>query len=352
MKRYKSTIWMIAAILLLMAGFFSACGKTENELKRYEATFLDLFDTQSTIVGYYEEKQEFEELVNFIYDETKIYHQLFDRYNDYDGINNLKTVNDMAGIQPVKVDKKIIDLLVYSKEIYELTDGKVNVAFGSVLEIWHDYRDMGTYNPEDAEVPPMEMLQKANLHTDIHQVIIDQEAGTVFLEDPEMSLDVGAIAKGYAVERVTQSLIEEKGADSLLISLGGNVRSIGYKDHESTPWNVGVKDDGTRGVLHTVRLTDQSLVTSGNYQRYYVVDGVRYHHIIDPATLMPADHYVSVTILTADSGLADGLSTMAYILPLEAAKAKIETIEGVEAIFVLEDGTLEYTDGFQDYIIK
>ena len=343
---------MITAVLLLMAGLFSACGETDNELKRYEATFLDLFDTQSTIVGYYEDKQEFEELVNFIYDETKIYHQLFDRYNDYEGINNLKTVNDMAGIQPVKVDQKIIDLLLYSKEIYEQTDGKVNIAFGSVLEIWHDYRDMGTYNPEDAEVPPMDKLQEANQHTDIDQVIIDQEAGTVFLEDPEMSLDVGAIAKGYAVERVTQSLIKEKGADSLLISLGGNVRSIGYKDHKSTPWNVGVKDDGTRGVLHTVRLIDQSLVTSGNYQRYYVVNGVRYHHIIDPATLMPADHYVSVTILTSDSGLADGLSTMAYILPLEEAKDKIETMDGVEAIFILEDGTLEYTDGFQDYIIK
>lgn len=343
---------LFAMVLLLLAGLFSACGKTDKDITRYEASFLDLFDTQSTIVGYYGDKQEFEEQVNYIYDETKIYHQLFDRYNNYEGINNLKTVNDMAGIEPVQVDQKIIDLLKYSKEIYELTDGKVNIAFGSVLEIWHDYRDMGIYNPEDAQVPPMDQLMEASLHSDIDQVIIDEEAGTVFLEDPKMSLDVGAIAKGYAVEQVAQSLVEERGTESLLISLGGNVRAIGYKDHVSTPWNVGVKDDGTRGILHTMNLLNQSLVTSGNYQRYYVVDGIRYHHIIDPATLMPADHYVSVTILASDSGLADGLSTMAYILPLEEAKAKVEEIDGAEAIFVMKDGTLEYTDGFKDHVIK
>jgi thiamine biosynthesis lipoprotein len=351
-KKNKSTVILFTTVLLLLAGFFSACGKTDEDITRYEASFLDLFDTQSTIVGYYDDKQEFEEQVNYIYDETKIYHQLFDRYNNYEGINNLKTVNDMAGIEPVQVDQKIIDLLKYSKVIYELTDGKVNIAFGSVLEIWHDYRDMGIYNPEDAQVPPMDQLLEASLHSDINQVIIDEEAGTVFLEDPKMSLDVGAIAKGYAVEQVAQSLIKDMGTDSLLISLGGNVRAIGYKDHLSTPWNVGVKDDGTRGILHTMNLLNQSLVTSGNYQRYYVVDGIRYHHIIDPATLMPADHYVSVTILAADSGLADGLSTMAYILPLAEAKAKIEEIEGAEAIFVMKDGTLEYTDGFKDHIIK
>lgn len=329
----------------------TGCGQ-KDELTRFEGEFLNYFDTATKIIGYAESEEEFEKSVKFIYEGIGYYHQLFDVYNDYEGINNIKSINDYAGIEPVKVDPKLIEFLIFSKEIYNKTDGNVNIAFGSVLRIWHDYREEAINSPSDAKVPPMEMLLDANKHTDINKLIIDEQAGTVYLEDREMLLDVGAIAKGYAVEKVANAC-ETEGFTSLLISVGGNVRSIGYKADNKTPWNVGVQNpepDEKTSVLLTVALVDKSLVTSGDYQRFYMIDGVRYHHIIDPETLMPANHFKSVSIITEDSGIADGLSTAAFLLPFEKAKELIEKTDGADAVFVLPDGTLEYTDGFENHI--
>jgi len=342
----------IILIITLIAGMLSGCAK-ETKLTRYDTEFLSLFDTASKIIAYTTNETEFEKQANFIYDELKVYHELFDIYNDYDGVNNIKTINDNAGINPVKVDKKLIDFLLFSKEIYELTDGKVNIAFGSVLKVWHEYREAGIVSPETAEIPPMEILLEANKHTDINKMIIDEQASTVYLEDKEMSLDVGAIGKGYSTEQVAQAGENNEGITTMLLSIGGNVRSIGEKGNKEGSWKVGVqnpdKEDGT-SLIHTVALVDSSLVTSGDYQRYYFVNGKRYHHIIDPETLMPADHYRAVSIIEKDSGLADGLSTACFIMPLDEAKALIEKIEGAEAVFVMPDGNLEYTSGFKDYI--
>ena len=170
----------------------TACG--EKELNKYQSEFLMLFDTVTRIVGYSESKEEFKEYSQIIHDDLKEYHQLYDIYNDYEGVNNIKTINDNAGIKPVKVDKRIIELLKFSKELYEKTNGKTNIAFGSVLKIWHKYRNEGIEDPENASLPTDEELKIANEHTNIEDMIIDEENSTVFLKDPLMSLDVCAIA--------------------------------------------------------------------------------------------------------------------------------------------------------------
>ncbi|MDD4493544.1 MAG: FAD:protein FMN transferase, partial [Eubacteriales bacterium] len=211
-------IILIIVIISIAVGI-SSCGRK----KRYEAEFLLLFDTMSQIVAYSDSKEEFAGYSQLIYDNLKIYHELYDIYNDYPGVNNIKTINDNAGIKPVKVDGKIIDLLLFSKEWYKKTNGKVNVALGPVLKIWHEYRNDGLNDPENAELPPVELLKEAAKHTDINKVIIDNENSTVFLEETGMRLDVGAIAKGYAVEQVSL-LAMENGFQSALLSIGGNVR--------------------------------------------------------------------------------------------------------------------------------
>ena len=123
------------------------------------------------------------------------YNQLFDRYNSYEGLNNVKTINDNAGIAPVQVDEPLLDLLELCKEWYADSQGTVNVCLGPVLEIWHNYRERYA-GEENGELPPMEELQAAAAHTDIDKLIIDREAGTVYLEEPEMSLDLGAGGQG------------------------------------------------------------------------------------------------------------------------------------------------------------
>ncbi|HPJ02991.1 MAG TPA: FAD:protein FMN transferase [Candidatus Limiplasma sp.] len=338
---------LIAAAMLL----FSGCGaqSTAEEIK-YKATFLDLFDTVTQIIGYDTEKAFFETFADHWKDELATYHALYDIYHD-DAVTSIKTINDNAGIQAVTVDSRIIDLLLLSREMYDLTGGKTNVAMGAVLSIWHDYREAGINDPENAELPPMDQLIQAAKHTNIEDMIIDTEASTVYLRDPAMSLDVGAIAKGYATERIAQN-IAETGRTSVLLSVGGNVRAIGEKP-DGTTWTVGVQNpdlDAEAETLFNLNINNLSVVTSGSYQRYYTVDGVRYNHIIDPDTLMPTTYFIGISVVTEDSGYADGLSTALFCMPLEQGRALVESMEGVEACWVAPDGTITMTEGFEALI--
>ena len=239
--------------------------------------------------------------------------------------------------------------------MYELTNGKINVAMGSVLSIWHKYRNLGLSDPNKAELPPIEKLQEANKHIDFNKVIIDEENSTVFLSDPEMTLDVGAIAKGYAVERIARSLTE-KGVTDVLLNVGGNVRTIGMgKDNE--PWKVGIENPNLEKQeeiphIEYLKISDMSLVTSGSYQRFYEVDGKSYHHIIDPNTLYPGEKYLSVSVLTKDSGLGDALSTSLFLMDVEEGKKLVESLVDVEAMWVTPDGEQIYSEGFSNYTFE
>lgn len=339
-------------LILILIFNLAACASAKEEKKRYEAEFLLLFDTATRIVGYADSKEEFSEQVDEIYENLKQFHQLYDIYNDYEGINNIKTINDQAGIAPVKVDRRIIDLLLFSKEAYELTGAKVNAAFGPVLRIWHDHREAGTENPEMATLPEPDRLKAASVHTDINRVVIDEANSTVYLPDPEMRLDVGAIAKGYAAERVAE-IAEENGFTNGLISVGGNVRAIGIRG-DGELWKVSIQNPYDRDgedITH-VRLSNISLVTSGVYERYYTVNRKRYHHIIDPVTLYPAEYFLSVSILCPDSGLADVLSTAVFNMPYEQGLALIESLPDTEALWVFPDKSVKKSTGFEEYIVE
>ncbi len=335
----------ILAALLLAALVLTGCTKPEAPgLRQYKASFLTLFDTITYISGLAESEEAFGKTAQAIHDDMLVYHQLFDIYNDYPGVNNLKTVNDNAGIAPVPVDEIIIDLLLDCKTYYDLTEGRVNVAMGSVLHLWHEARDSGLNDPAHAVLPDMAALEEASAHTSWDTIVIDEAASTVYISDPLQRLDVGAVAKGWAVQRVAANA-----PAGLLISVGGNICATGAKDSQGTPWVVGINDPRGDGYLHTLNVTTGSLVTSGDYQRYYLVDGQRYHHIIDPDTLMPAQYWTSVTILCDDSGLADALSTALFLLPQGAGQALLDKC-GAEAMWVDAQGQQFYSPGFRDSI--
>jgi len=333
--------------LVLLCALLAGCSSApkEPEQKQYTASFLDVFDTVTSITGKAENEEVFRAKTQAVHDALVEYHQLFDIYNTYDGINNLKTVNDNAGLAPVKVDSRILTLLKDCRNYYDLTGGMVNPAMGSVLQLWHVARNDGINDPAHAYLPKEEKLQEAAQHMDFTAVVIDETASTVFISDPEVRLDVGAVAKGWATQRVAETAPE-----GLLISVGGNVCATGPKDAAGTPWVVGVQNpDGGDNYLHTVYLTKGSLVTSGDYQRAYVVDGELYHHIIDPNTLYPSTLWRSVTILCDDSGLADALSTALFLLPLEEGRALLDK-NGSSAMWVDRNGEIFYSPGFQDNI--
>jgi thiamine biosynthesis lipoprotein len=329
--------------LALCAALLTGCGSREPQ--RYETTLLTVFDTVTTIVGYAESEAAFQSEVADLEAGLLEYHQLFDIYNDYEGLNNLKTVNDAAGGEAVKVDGKIIELLLLCRELCDATGGRVDVTMGAVLSLWHDAREAALDDPDSAALPDDDALQEAAQHRGFDYVEIDQDASTVRITDPDLRLDVGAVAKGYATERVCETAPE-----GYLVSVGGNVKATGAKP-DGTTWTVGVQNPGGGDYLQALSVTEESVVSSGDYQRYFTVDGRTYHHIIDPDTLYPGTYWRAVTVVCEDSGIGDGLSTALFLMTKEDGEALLERYDA-EALWVAYDGTFTYSDGFGGYVAQ
>ena len=317
-KRLLAAVLAGALCLSLLAG----CSAKKPTQERYTAVFYDVFDTITTVIAYCDSEDEFNAQMDALHADLVAYNQLYDIYNDYDGVTNVKTINDNAGKAPVEVDDRILSMLELADRMYLTTNGKLNIAMGSVLRIWHTYREAAEANENEADnkLPTTEELEAAAQHCNINDLVIDEDAKTVYLADPEMSLDVGSVGKGYATEMACQAA-EARGLTSALVSVGGNI-------------------------------SDMALVTSGDYQRYYVVDGKRYHHLIDPDTLFPAAYFNSVTVLCSDSGLADCLTTGLFCMPLEEGQKIVESLDGVEALWCTSDQQVVTSSGWDEYLKK
>lgn len=349
----------LIGILLLSVWLSSCAAQGTAEKTKFTAYSLDWFDTVTTITGYEIDQATFDRISGEILDLLGEYHRLYTVYHRYDGMENLCTINELVnGVhRTVTVDRRIIDLLLYAKEMYVLTDGKMNIAMGSVLSLWHDYRTAGLDDPSNAQLPPNDLLEKAALHTNIDDLVIDAEAGTVWIADPEMTLDVGAIAKGYAVEMAAQ-MLETRGISGYVINAGGNVRTIGTKPG-GVKWIAGIENpEGTPMETSAgdyaayLALAGQSVVTSGSYQRYYAVNGKNFHHIIDRDTLYPAEGFASVSIVCSNSARGDALSTALFCMPLESGLALVEALPDTEALWITDDGVQHSSSGFAQYLTE
>ena len=219
----KKVFSFIAAMLLLLTG----CG--DNNVKtpqtgytKYSAQFYGTFDTIVQIIGYSESEEEFTRYAGQIKSRMEELSRLYDIYYEYSGENNIKTINDNAGIQPVPVREEILDLIEFCQEWYERTEGKVNIALGPVLSVWHKYMERYSADSTDARLPEMNKMQEKLPLCNMSDIIVDREAGTVYLAREGMSLDVGAVAKGYAAQLACQEAYDS-GFTSFIVSAGGNV---------------------------------------------------------------------------------------------------------------------------------
>lgn len=331
-KDVRRGIEKVSALILvtgLLLTSMISCGEPERKSK----TYYDYFDTFSTLYSFADDSDDvFSANAEAFRQEMATCHKLFDIYNSYSGMNNIKTVNDMAGKGAVKVDGRIIDLLSFSKEMYAKTAGAVNVAMGSVLRIWHECREDGK------KVPTEEELSLASVHCDIEKLVIDKANGTVELLDPEMSLDVGAVAKGFAIDRAA-SILRSRGATSYALDVGGNIYAIGEKP-DGTLFKTGVENPDGGDYPAYIDVKNGAVATSGDYQRYYTVGGVTYHHIINGKTLFPSNYHRSVSVYSSSAALSDALSTAIFNTEsYDTAINMIRSIGGVrEVIFITKDG--------------
>lgn len=348
MKRLRIPILILISALLLTA---LSCGRADEPMS---ATYYEYFDTVCYIRSYADESEEsFSENCAEVEALLKEYHRLFDIYHEYDGMNNLCTVNLNAGISPVKVDRRLTEFLLYAKEMYALTDGEINIAMGSVLSLWHGCRESAAKTPENAALPDGAELSEAAKHISIDSIVIDESASTVYISDTQTSIDVGAIGKGYAAERAAE-LLQQRGVSSYVLNLGGNLRAVGSKPN-GDGWVTGITDPSapsSNAFAARIILSDSSCVTSGSYERCFTVGGKEYHHIIDKDTLFPSEHFVSVTVITRDSALADALSTALFCMTYEDGLALCTNIGSVDAIWIKKDGSILSTEGVNEFLIK
>ena len=340
-----NAVLLICTILLAFAA--ASCAQVEGqsttgERLRFEESIIGPFDTVTTLIAYTKDQADFDRFVALVRRDLDHYHKLFDFIILIPALTIL--VLSMSRRANAKmVDPVIIDFLEQCLWANKISDGRVNMALGAVLSIWHDLRLQGINDPAAAALPDPDALKLANKHTDIRQVKLDKAAATVFLADSAMSLDVGSGAKGYACELVTQHAIEA-GYDSFVISLGGNIRTVGVKADSGGKWRIGVKNpdvEAPEEIIDVLSVSDLAIVTSGNYERYYTVNGVKYHHIIDPDTLMPSQYFDSVTVVAPSSATADAITTALLNMSYQDGKEMLAQLENCEALWL--KGTERYS---------
>lgn len=335
----------ILRFLLAVSLSLGACGTNTHptptpEVTQKSNTCIDCgFDTFFSLRAFPLEQEEFDKVFDNTSKLFKYYNDLFDIYYTHEGINNLRTINDNAGKEPVKVDPVIIELLKEAKEFYTLSNGEFDITMGSVLKIWHRYRTEGIQANEDGEygeLPPEEKLKEAGQYRGWDYIEIDEEKQTVYITDEHVSLDVGGIAKGFAAEKIAKYL-EEQGYQTGAVNAGGNNRTLGPKV-DGTPWRVGIQDPQSANSLLVVQYDGVgSFVTSGDYERFYIAsDEKHYHHIVDPRTLYPARNFHSVSVFTTNSAAADCISTTLFTMSYEEGLAFIERYKEAYPEYKLE----------------
>lgn len=350
----------LGAALALVALVGVSLWEETHARQRYTSTWWDVFDTVVTLTGYAPSQAEWDAQAGALHDDLLRCHQLFDIYNSYDSITNLADVNARAGAGPVTVDATLFDLLQFGQRMDAATEGACNIAAGAVLNLWHDARTaaeaLNPAAPTADLLPGEDALQTAAQHCAMRDLILDETALTVAFADPALRLDVGSIGKGYAVELAAKAA-EARGLKSALLNAGGNIRAIGTKP-DGSRWTAGVENpwldaEGNAAladyVAEVALAPGESLVISGDYQRYFTVDGVRYHHLIDLTTLQPARYCSSVAVrCSGGSGLADALSTGLFCMPEDKGLALVNTLDNTEALWMNPDGTTNATAHFTE----
>ncbi len=257
--------------------------------------------------------------------------------------SDIGKVNKEAGIKAVEVSKQTMEVVKKGIEYGETSSGKFDITMEPIVYMWN----IGT---DKARVPKEQEINEALKYVDYSKVVIDEQNNTIFLPEKNMGIDLGGIAKGYATDEVVK-LLRENGVKKAILNLGGNVYAIGTKNEDSL-WNIGIQNpfDERNNYFAIVSVADETVVTSGPYERYFEVeDGKRYHHIFDTSTGYPIENTLgSVTVITKNSIDADALSTTLFSLDIEMGLELAESLDGVECIFVDGHKNVYISSGLKD----
>lgn len=252
-------------------------------------------------------------------------------------------INRGAGVRPVAVSPELFNLIRRALKVSDLTGGAFDVTFAGVGRLW----DFKAATPR---LPDPEEVRRAIARVDYRKIALDETARTVFLREPGMRIGFGAIGKGYAANRAAL-LLKESGIENATVNAGGDLLGLG-RPEDGGEWEIGIAHPRNRDhVFARLRIRDQAVVTSGDYESYVIIDGKRYGHIIDPKTGYPVDHLQSVTVICPDAELADALATATFVMgPIEGLKL-VNSLNAVEALFVDRDGKLFFSENVKSHFL-
>ncbi len=338
--RYIRRSALLKALTLIMILVFAIITQTGCGNKEFYKTDFALNTSCTVTIGGMPEK-EADEILKEAFDVVRKYENMFSRTiegSDIYRINN-------AGGEAVEVSDETVEVIRQGIAMGDLSGGRFDITVGRLTDMWN-------FTGENPSVPPQEEIDAALPAVDYRNIHID--GNRVTLENPDAAIDLGGIAKGYIADRLAEFLTD-RGVESAVINLGGNVETVGSKEDGSS-WTVGIErpySDRTE-LMGKVSLNDGTLVTSGIYERNFEEDGVLYHHVLDPDTGYPAESDLeAVTIMAGrgNSAFCDGLSTVCLILGKADAMQLVEKLQdeypdmGLEAAFIDKDDEMVQTEG-------
>lgn len=341
MKRW---LFVLALILILFSD--------HKHSKRYTTTFWGPFDSMITISASAYSQQQFDFLTDIAISRFTELSRYYDRFSTPGTIVNIAVLNQMAGKGAVPVGKEVFELLKFGQMGAARTENLVSPTFGSVTELWR--KRIKEAEKGEGTPPEEEALKQAAKSISPELMELDALNHTVSLHSPEVVLDIGAFAKGYATEIVGKELVSS-GLSRLAISSGGNIR-VFSPPQGKTGWLIGIQNPneaimGHSRSIETLLTHNLAVATSGDYQRYFIHEGVRYHHLISPQTLYPASYYRSVTVACYDAGMADLFSTALFLVEWEKSVQLAEK-EGLAVLWIMPDGEIRINSQMEKLLKK
>lgn len=267
----------------------------------------------------------------------KEYHQLSDRYNHYDGITNISDFNTSPINQTITIDQKLYDLIKLGKDYNKVSKGYLNIALGNVIDIWKKYRDANT------GVPTLQELKNSGSTNIDDLIMLDNNQ---IMKTSNISIDLGGVAKGYTTQ-VVGDYLKKVGLTKFIINAGGNVL-VGdhYADAE---YKIGLeKPDQSGDIYKVIKANNKAVVTSGGYERYYIYNEVKYHHIIDPYTYFPPNDKQAVSVICDNSATCDIYSTTLFLMPTKEIMTYIKD-KPIDVIIYTNDNKIITSSGVKNY---
>lgn len=327
----KRKILIILLILILSALILLFIDM--NKYKEYTKDYFYM-DTYINIkVNTTKNKKDMDKIfedIDYLYD---TYHKLTDRYNSYDGVINVYYLNEvLKDNESITIDRRLTTIISLGINYYNETSGLFNIASGNLTEVWKNFIDRCDTLPTEEEL---------DVNINIEDISIEKD---VYTKRGGIKLDLGGVAKGYVTE-LAANYLEENNINSYIINAGGNVK-VG-KPHNKDNYIIGITDpENTEDIFTKVNVSKESVVTSGNYQRYCILDNTNYSHIINPITKHPSTYAKSVTVVGENSSILDIYSTYLYLLPVDKGLEVVNSNPDIEAIWYIDKDNIIRSDGF------